>query len=152
MTTHTPGANAEGAELPLVTDLSGLAVLVSDPHPLYLRYSDGPEQDREAVSKDYESGLSMSGLSVTTLTPEPWWTHPVEDWLARQVRKYAPLAEREPERYGWVLRGRLVARGPDHEPLVDRFQPIARLADTVMDEALESYRARFEAGRGPTDD
>ncbi|CAL9381126.1 hypothetical protein SUDANB121_01069 [Nocardiopsis dassonvillei] len=138
--------------LPVARDLRALAVLVSDPRPLYLRYSEGPERDASVVSKDYESGLELPGLSVTPLTPEPWWTRPLEDWLARQVRKYASLAEEDTDRYGWALHGRVVARGPDHEPLLDRVEPVARLGTAVMDEALERYRRRFEAGRGPTDD
>ncbi|MFD6096903.1 DUF6098 family protein [Nocardiopsis flavescens] len=147
---NTTGDHAGGG-LPVVRDLRALAVLVADPRPLHLRYSDGPDQDAAAVSRDYESGLELPGLSVTPLTPEPWWTRPVEDWLARQVRKYAPLAEEDSGRFGWVLRGRTVARGPDHEPLLDRVEPVAGLSDAVMDEALERYRLRFEAGRGPTD-
>lgn len=145
-----PGTGA-GDGLPVVRDLRALAALVADPLPLYLRYSEGPGKDASIVSKDYESGLELPGLSATPLTPEPWWTRPVEDWLARQVRKYASLAEEDSDRYGWALHGRVVARGPDHEPLLDRIEPVARLTGAVMDEALERYRRRFEAGRGPND-
>ncbi|MFE6304666.1 DUF6098 family protein [Nocardiopsis sp. NPDC057823] len=143
---------AAGGEPTVVSDLGGLADLVRDPRPLYLRYSEGPERDACITSKDYESGLDLPGLSATPLTPEPWWTRPLEDWLARQVRKYASLAEEDSDRHGWALRGRVVARGPDHEPLLDRVEPVARLAETVMEEALERYRLRFSAGRGPNDE
>ncbi|MFD6951029.1 hypothetical protein A6A08_20395 [Nocardiopsis sp. TSRI0078] len=137
--------------LPTVTGLAELAELVSGRDRLYLRYSDGPDQDRNSVSKDYESGLELPGLSVTVLTPEPWWTRPTEDWLARQVRQYASLVEEDPQRCGWVLQGRTVAHGPDHEPLLDDVRPVAYLSEDVMEEALDRYRRRFEAGRGPTD-
>lgn len=138
-------------DLPTVAGLDELADLVRDGGRLYLRYSKGPRQDRRAVSRDYESGLDLPGLSVTVLTPESWWTRPVEDWLARQVRKYASLVEEDPGRRGWVLRGRTVAHGPDHEPLLDDVEPVAYLSEKVMEEALHRYEKHFEAGRGPND-
>ncbi|WP_159943930.1 MULTISPECIES: DUF6098 family protein [unclassified Nocardiopsis] len=146
-------SRGDGARTPLPTvgGLAELAGLVRARDRLYLRYSHGPEQDRRPVSKDYESGLELPGLSVTVLTPEGWWTRPLEDWLARQVRKYASLVEEDPERCGWVLEGRTVAHGPDHEPLLDRVRPVAYLSENVMEEALERYRERFDAGRGPND-
>lgn len=143
---------ATDGEPTVVTGLNGLADLVRDPRPLCLRYSEGPEQDACITSRDYESGLELPGLSAIPLTPEPWWTRPLEDRPARQVRKYASPAEEDTDRYGWALHGRVVARSPDHEPLLDRVEPVARLAGTVMEEALERHRLRFSAGRGPNDD
>lgn len=137
--------------LPTVGGLAGLARLVRAHERLYLRYSDGPDQDSHSVSKDYESDLQLPGLSVTVLTPEPWWTRPLEDWLARQVRKYASLVEEDPDRCGWALQGRITAHGPDHEPLLEGVRPVAYLSDAVMEEAQSRYRWRFEAGRKPTD-
>ncbi|WP_435110842.1 DUF6098 family protein [Nocardiopsis synnemataformans] len=147
----TPQQHGSPAALPTVTSLSELADLVRGHDRLYLRYSDGPEQDRHVVSKDYESELELPGLSVTVLTPESWWTRPLEDWLSRQVRKYASLVEEDPDRVGWVLQGDTVAHGPDHEPLLSRVRPVAYLSEAVMEEAQSRYRQRFEAGRKPTD-
>lgn len=148
---HTNPPTGLPTDLPTVTGLAELARLVRDHDRLYLRYSHGPDRDSSAVSKDYESGLELPGLSVTVLTPEKWWTRPLEDWLARQVRQYASLVEEDPERCGWVLQGRTAGHGPDHEPLLDQVRPVAYLSETVMEEALERYRRRFDAGRGPTD-
>lgn len=146
------GRRGSRASVPTVTGLAELADLVASVHErLYLRYSAGPEKDSGSASKDYESGLELPGLSVSVLTPEPWWTRPLEDWLARQVRKYAALTEEDRSRFGWVLRGRTVAHGPDHEPLLADVRPVAYLADAVMEEAQSRYRLRFEKGRGPTD-
>jgi hypothetical protein len=147
----TSRRNGARTPLPTVTGLTELAELVSGGERLYLRYSDGPDRDRTSVSKDYESGLELPGLSVTVLTPEPWWTRPLEDWLSRQVRKYASLVEEDPQRCGWVLQGRTVAHGPDHEPLLDEVRPVAYLSEGVMEEALDRYERHFEAGRRPTD-
>lgn len=147
----TPERHGAPGDLPTVTSLAELADLVSARDRLYLRYSDGPERDRRVVSKDYESGLELPGLSVTVLTPEPWWTRPLEDWLARQVRKYASLVREDPDRCGWVLQGETTAHGPDHEPLLEEVRPVAYLSEAVMEQAKDRYRRSFEAGRGPTD-
>jgi len=137
-----------GAE---VTTLSELADLVRSRSPLYVRYSEGPERDARGRSLDFESGLDLPGLSVNPLTPERWWTRPLNDWLARQLCQYDYLVKEEPERYAWALQGRVVARGPDNEPLLVDVEPIARLSDDVLREAEQRYRSKFDAGRGPTD-
>jgi len=118
---------------------------------LYVRYSEGPEDDRESGSIDTESGLELPGLSVNPLRPEHWWSRPVTDWLARQVCQYRSLQEKNPDRFARVLTGREVARGPDCEPLLRECRPVARLADSLLDEALARYHERFDAGRGPED-
>lgn len=134
----------------MIDSLAGLTALVADGSGLYLRYSHGPEHDRHIVSMDYESGLELPGLSATVLTPEPWWTRPLQDWLARQVCKYADLEEAEQDREAWVLTGRVTARGPDHEPLLVETRPIALLDDAVVREAHRHYRDRFQVGRDST--
>lgn len=116
----------------------------------YVRYSEGPEADREG-SVDTESGLTLPGLSVNPLHAEPWWTRPFEDWLARQVCQYRELQEKNPDRFAWVLRGTEVGRGPDCEPLLREVVPIARLDDALLDEAASRYEDRFRAGHGPED-
>lgn len=116
---------------------------------LYVRYSEGPGQDFESTSVDTESGLELPGLSVNPLDPEPWWTRPTGDWLARQLCQYKHLRDRNPQRIAWVLRGRVVGRGPDCEPLLADAECVAELTDTLLEEAEQRYEDRFAAGVGP---
>lgn len=117
--------------------------------PLYVRYSEGPERDLGTTSVDTESGLELPGLSVNPLDPEPWWTRPTGDWLARQLCQYKHLRDRNPERVAWVLHGRVVGRGPDCEPLLGDAEFVAELTDDLLEEAELRYKDRFEAGVGP---
>lgn len=137
--------------MPEVGSLEELERLVRSGAGLHVRYSEGPEPDRDRGSIDTESGLELPGLSVNPLDPEPWWTRPVQDWLARQLCQYRHLGEQNPDRFAWVLRGNLAGRGPDCEPLISDPEPVARLAERVLEEADERYRSRFDAGRGPED-
>lgn len=114
---------------------------------LFVRFSAGPESDTAEQSTDYESGLPLPGLSVNRLDPEPWWTRPLDDWLARQLCQYLHLADRDVSHHGWILRGRIVGRGPDDEPLVADIEPVARLSDRLLAEALEWYERQFHVGR-----
>jgi hypothetical protein len=99
-------------------------------------------------SCDYESGLELPGLSVNPLDPEPWWTRPSVDWIARQLCQYRHLKEHADEtRVAWVCRGRLVGRGPDCEPLLDPVTPVALLAESLLDQAEQHYREQFDVGR-----
>lgn len=135
--------------LPVLDSLAELSRYVTpDTH---LRFSRGPRADRGARSHDYESGLELPGLSVNPLAPEPWWTRPVEDWLARQVCNYVHLMEdADDERCPWVLRGEVVARGPDNEPIVARFRPLALLSGALLEEAKRRYRERFDVASDST--
>ncbi|NDL57578.1 DUF6098 family protein [Phytoactinopolyspora mesophila] len=135
-----------GRELPVVPDLHTLNELVRCRPGLFLRQSEGPEVDLlSPTSRDYESGVEMPGLSVTTIAPEPWWPRPAIDWLARRICKYADLGLTE-QRRPWLLQGRVVGRGPDHEPLVTDVQPVAWLDDTVIREARDRYQSCFDVG------
>lgn len=116
-----------------------------------MRYSEGPQRDAEQRSVDTESGLELPGLSANPLDPEGWWTRPLEDWLARQLCQYRHLQRKNPERFAWILTGRLAGRGPDCEPLLSDAVGIARLDGDVLTEAEQRYLANFEAGRGPED-
>jgi Family of unknown function (DUF6098) len=133
-------------DLPVVDDFEALADLVRDRPGLLLRYSKGPAADRaEGPSRDYEADVDLPGLSVTTIGPEPWWTRPAEDWIARRICKYAELGD-EHDRFPWLLEGRVVGRGPDHEPVVVDPEPVARIGPAALTEAQRRYHARFEVG------
>ncbi|PPG38752.1 DUF6098 family protein [Pseudoclavibacter sp. RFBA6] len=139
-------------ELPVLNALSALRALVATRPGLHVRYSEGPAKDAEQRSLDTESGLQLPGLSVNPLDPEPWWTRPIDDWLARQLCQYEHLAASNPDRYAWVLRGRHVGRGPDCEPLLDGIEPVARLAPCLLEEARHRYEMHFAAEQGPESD
>lgn len=132
----------------VIGTLEELADLVRTADTVYLRYSCGYEADRDSTSEDGESGLPLPGLSVNPLTPEQWWTRPLEDWLARQICQYLHLAEDE-ERFPWALTGSCVGRGPDCEPLLEDVRPLGRLHESLLHEAEHLYRERFDAGKRP---
>lgn len=132
-------------------ELDSLAALEAElgDRPLFVRYSEGPGDDASGRSIDTESGLDLPGLSVNPLDPEPWWTRPTADWLARQLCQYKHLSERNPDRLAWVLHGTVIGRGPDCEPLLVDAEFVARLTAGLLAEAEQRYRERFAAGRGP---
>lgn len=134
-----------GENVPVLSRLSDLVELVRTTPGLFVRYSKGPESDDRSM--DYESGLELPGVSVNRLDPEPWWTRPLEDWVARQLCQYLHLSDRGVDHHGWILRGRVVGRGPDDEPLVADPEPVAWLKPELLDEALDCYQTRFDAGR-----
>ena len=139
-----------GRQLPVVPDLAALVELVRLRPGLYLRQSQGPAADLTGkASVDHESGVSMPGLSVTTIDPEPWWPRSAADWIARRVCKYADLTDIE-GRHPWLLTARPVGSGPDHEPLVVDVEPVAWLAPAVVDEARAHYHAAFTVARDST--
>ena len=134
----------------VIASLRELADVVHRRGRVYVRYSEGPAQDRDA-SVDTESGLTLPGLSANPLHAEQWWTRPFEDWLARQVCQYRELSEKNPDRFAWALCGTEVGRGPDCEPLLREVEPVGRLDDRLLHEAAARYEERFHAGRGPED-
>ena len=148
--TDPPRERAE-FNLPIIGDLDEMVNLVRETNePLYLRYSKGPAHDMSSgPSRDYEAEVDLPGLSVTNISPEPWWSRPIEDWVARRICKYLELGE-EAERYPWILTGSEVGRGPDHEPVVELQEAIGRLDDAVLDEARQLYEARFDVGDDST--
>ncbi|MER7796574.1 DUF6098 family protein [Microbacterium sp. NPDC096154] len=149
--TSSARSQNRSTDLRTLTTLAELAELVGGREESYVRYSEGPEHDSAEQSVDTESGLKLPGLSVNPLHPEPWWTRDLQDWLARQVRQYADLAEKNPDRFAWVLDGRTVCRGPDCEPLLVEIEPLAVLSEALLDEAAARYAEAFDAGRGPED-
>lgn len=149
--TATSRGTSGADHLPRLTSIAQLAQQVRETAGLHVRYSEGPLCDAEQRSVDTESGLELPGLSVNPLDPEPWWTRPLEDWLARQLCQYLHLAEKNPKRMAWVLRGRPAGRGPDCEPLLRDVEPVAVLDDRLLREAERRYLTNFDAGRGPED-
>jgi hypothetical protein len=133
-----------------IEDLDELVALVERIPDLYIRYSAGPEADSRSRSVDYEAEVDLPGWSVTTLGPEPWWPRPTADWVARRVCKYLDLAERDDDRRPWVLVGKVVGSGPDHEPLVVDLEPVGWIGPAVVAEARQRYHARFDVGRDST--
>lgn len=148
---HEPGSFA-AARLRRIDHLAQLSAVVRASPGLHIRYSEGPEADASRNSIDTESGLELPGLSVNPLDAETWWTRPLEDWLARQLSQYRHLAEKDPERIAWVLRGEVCGRGPDCEPLLRDVEPVAVISEETLDEARARYEQNFAAGRGPADD
>jgi hypothetical protein len=134
------------AEVPVAEDLAAVVRLAEEVPDLYIRYSEGPEQDAAAPrSRDYEAKVDMPGLSVACIVPEPWWPRSVEDWVARRICSYAHLDEED--RVAYLLTGRVVGRGTDHEPLVVDVRPVSRISDQAIREAKACYHERFDVGR-----
>lgn len=134
-------------ELKTIDGWDELVRVVTDEPHLFVRFSEGPDVDRETgVSRDYEAGIDLPGLSVTIIGPEPWWSRPAEDWVARRLCKYADLGEEE-DRFPWLLTGTQVGAGPDHEPLIRDWEPVARIGEHVVDEAARRYHDRFDVGQ-----
>jgi Family of unknown function (DUF6098) len=125
-------------ELPELGSLDALVALVEWRSGLFVRWSRGPGNDGHERSRDHASGLDLPGLAVNPLTPPGWWTLPLDQWVARQVRTYAHLGEEAPDHFAWVLAGQIVDRGPDNEPLVVDVEAVARLAPAVLREAAET--------------
>ena len=121
------GVDASRPEPRRLRSLESLAAALGE-RPSYVRYSEGPDHDRDETSLDTESGLELPGLSVNPLDPEPWWTRETLDWLARQLCQYKHLRDRNPDRAAWLVRGQLVGRGPDCEPLLGEVEFVAELA------------------------
>lgn len=146
----TESSTPIGDDLPVIDSLHELCDLAAD--GAFVRFSKGPDDDLGATSRDYESGLDLPGLSVNPLQPQRWWTRSLEEFLARQICNYAHIKdEADDERRAWVLTGEVVARGPDNEPLVASFRPIAWLSDEVVDESQRLYRERFDVAQDSTD-
>lgn len=136
------------AELPAVTALAELSRLVDRCPTLYIRHSRGPRADLvNGESFDYEFRYHLPGLSVARLSPEPWWPGDTIGWIARRVSQYSQLS-----RFGrcaWLCRGTVVARGPDHEPVLRNITPVARTARSLLVEAECRYRAAIRAASDP---
>jgi len=130
----------------VLTTLGDLAAVVKAHPEVCVRYSKGPDVDRSRRSVDYESGLELPGLSAIPLRPESWWTRDELDWYARQLNHYVHLKDAD-ERRAWLLEGTAAGRGPDREPLLEQWTPIAWVENGVIEEARKRYERNFHAGR-----
>lgn len=139
-----------------VSSLDELVELVAGADDgLYIRWSKGPEVDRETTSKDELTGVRLPALSASPLRVEQWWEdRPLRLWVARRLHDYRHLREqRGPNVHPWLLRGREVARGPDNEPLVDVDEPLAWIDEDVLlevDDELAEHNTQWGTlDRGP---
>ena len=148
---NVEGTTRLGSKADIIHSLGELEELVRAVPAIYLRYSERPVFGPENGSIDTESGLRLPGLSTNPLTPESWWTRPLADWLARQLCQYKYLQDKNPARQAWGLEGRVIARGPDCEPLLIDVRVRARLDDGVVGEAEQLYKENFDARSGPED-
>jgi hypothetical protein len=121
-------------DLPTLNTLDELAAVLDGRDDLYVRWSRGPDVDRQTSSTDDLTGVPLPGLSVNPLALEEWWEgRSLRLWVARRLYDYRHLRDkRGPGVRPWILSGRELARGPDNEPLVDRVQPIAWLHEDVV--------------------
>lgn len=99
---------------------------------IYVRWSKGPEIDRDSRSCDDLTGVELPGLSASALAVEDWWRgRPLDVWVARRLYDYRHLRERRDAK-PWLLLGREVGRGPDNEPLVECERPLAWIGEEVV--------------------
>lgn len=141
-----------------VQTLDELVRLVEREHAagraVYVRYSRGPALDgKRGVSLNHQTGQREAGLSVNGLTEHSdlWGVngHTATEYVATAIYEYVYLLMQGGRgTYPWLLTGTEVARGSDNEPLVQDWQPVARVAPAVLDEAraeIEARRARERA-------
>lgn len=130
--------------LPVVASLDELERYVLQEPEVCLRWSEGPRADSVRPSVDKESGLLLPGLPVTPLRAEPWWTRDRRDWISRQLfRRVGPEGGNG---RAWLLIGRVAGSGPDREPLLWPWTPVAVLSARVLEQARERYTSRFLVG------
>ena len=157
MTLAEPATGAtrrrERSALPTIESLEELERFVLQEPELCVRYSKGPHEDRSSPSVDYESGLLLPGLSAVGLRAEPWWTRDRKDWIARQLCHYVHLRDdADDDRVAWLLIGRVAGYGPDREPLLWPWTPVALLSDALIEEARARFEQNFHPGKDSTDE
>ncbi|ADU47000.1 hypothetical protein Intca_0452 [Intrasporangium calvum DSM 43043] len=114
--------------------------------PLYVRHSAGPGPDAEHPALDIEAEVALPGLPASGLTPEPWWTRPDEDWVARRLCSCLDHVEQrgpDSDERLWLLTGVVVGSGPSHEPLIGAVEALGWVGPEALETAAEVYRTRF---------
>ena len=149
MTLHATIRTGYGFPLPEVRNLDDIDRLITRHVRAYVRFSAGPEADRQQISFDHESGAVLPGISVNALHAESWWKRPRTEWIARQICQHADIADHDTERFAWVLTGNEIGRGPHCEPLMTHVRPLARLHRSALAEARSVYDSQFRTGVGP---
>lgn len=71
----------------------------------------------------------------------------MREWVARRMCKYAGLMRAPRQPRPWLLTGREVGIGPDHEPLLAECHPLAWVGPSALADAAEVYQRRFTVGR-----
>ena len=137
----------------MLYQLSEVERLIDDGPGLCVRFSAGYASDLEEGAVDAESGLPLPGLPAHPLDAESWWTLPREEWTARQISRlpaprHVPQDVARPERFAWLLRGRVVGHAPDGEVLVADVEVVGRLAECLIGQADRVWGARFDAEFG----
>ena len=133
----------------MLYQLDDVERLLAEGPGLHVRFSRGFAADLEDGGIDRETGLELPEYAARPLDPEPWWTLPTVDWIARQLsRGPAP----RPGSFAWLLRGRVVGRDADGDPLLADVEVVGRLADSLLAEAARVWRQRFDGDIVPHDD
>jgi hypothetical protein len=131
----------------MLYQLSEIERMVDTDRPLFVRFSQGYAADLVVGSTDPETGLSLPGLTALPLDPEPWWSLPAAEWIARQLARF----HRDEAHFAWLLRGTVVGRSAGGEPLIGDVEVVGRLADSLLDQADRVWRERFDAAVGATE-
>ena len=133
----------------MLYQLDDVERLLAEGPGLHVRFSRGFAADLEDGGIDQETGLELPGYAARPLDPEPWWTLPTVDWIARQLsRGPAP----RPGSFAWLLRGRVVGRDADGNPLLADVEVVGRLADSLLAVAHRVWSARSGAVPGAPGD
>ena len=129
----------------MLYQLSEIERLLDPARPLFVRVSAGYAADLDAGSADPATGLELPGLAARPLDPEPWWTLPAGEWIARQLCHHPHRGE---ARFAWLLRGTVAGRGSEGEPLIADVEVVGRVADSLLIEADRVWQERFDASVG----
>ena len=136
-----PAPAPETEAPPSLTSLEQVLDVLRRDGEAYLRISPGPRTDRYSGMRDADSGCLLPGLPVWAMRPEPWWPAGPRLWAARQLVRHGYLLSGGKGHVAWLLTGEEVGRGPEGEPLVGSFRPVATVAPAVLAEAESAYAA-----------
>lgn len=107
------------------------------PSPLYV-VRGLPRPARGGGVHDAESGCVLPGLPVLSVSPAPWWTGSVADWVARQL--VAHLGCRRSGTAVTLLAGTEAGRGWDGETLLGDVEAVAVVDGSALAGAQRHHR------------